>query len=209
MLYTELIDNPRYKLLDELSHDEMKSFILAEMVRKPLYARIISWYQTAGVLTFLAGSFLAFLPVFTKRESVYLWWLLAGIVFSFTVLVLLHELIHAVAYRYVGAKNISFGMYLQKFMFYVQADRQVLNYKQFRIVALAPAVVIFVASVIGMAVFSLQPALYFFIPVFGLHSIFCGGDFGLLCYFQNRNDKNILTYDVKSETKTYFYEQIS
>ncbi len=142
MLYTELIDNPRYKLLDELSHDEMKSFILAEMVRKPLYARIISWYQVVGVLTFLAGTFLAFLPVFTKRESVYLWWLLAGIVFSFTVFVLLHELIHAAAYRYVGAKNISFGMYLRKFMFYVQADRQVLNYKQFRIVALAPAVVI-------------------------------------------------------------------
>ena len=206
MLYTELIDNPRYKLLDELSHDEMKSFILAEMVRKPLYARIISWYQIAGVLTFLAGSFLAFLPVFTKRESVYLWWLLAGIVFSFTVLVLLHELIHAAAYRLVGAKKLSFGMNLRKFMFYVQADGQVLSFKQFQIVALAPAILVSVLSLIGMAVFYTHPAFYFFIPALGLHSIFCGGDFGLLCYFQNRSDKEILTVDVKAESKTCFFE---
>ncbi|MBN2766314.1 MAG: DUF3267 domain-containing protein [Paludibacteraceae bacterium] len=206
MTVNELKSNPDYKLLDEVKHDEMKNFIVAEVEQQPPFARIANMYQIAGLLAFVIGGFRAFMPFFTNRETIYLWWLLAGLVFTFTVLIALHELIHAVAYRFVGAKNLSFGMSLRKFMFYVQADGQVLNFKQFQIVALAPAVLVSALSLVGMAVFYTHPAFYFFIPVFGLHSIFCGGDFGLLCYFQNRKDKEILTFDVKAESKTCFFE---
>ena len=209
MTVNELISNPDYKLLDELRHDEMKNFILSEVEKQPPYARILNMYQIAGLLAFVIGGFRAFMPFFTNRETIYLWWLFAGIVFTFTVLILIHELIHAAAYRFVGARKLSFGMNLRKFIFYVLADGQVLNFKHFQIVALAPAVLVSVLSLLGMAVFYTHPAFYFFIPVFGLHSIFCGGDFGLLCYFQNRNDKKIMTFDVKSEAKTYFYSRVS
>jgi hypothetical protein len=121
------------------------------------------------------------------------------------VLIVIHELIHALAYKFVGATHLSFGMNLKQFVFYVQADKQILNYKQFRLVALAPALVVSSLSIIAMLVFYQHAVFYFFIPIFAFHSVFSGGDFGLLCFFSNRNDKDIVTFDIKAEGKTYFY----
>lgn len=205
MILNELISDSDFELLAEVKHNELKGFIVNEVEQQPLYARIANMYQMAGLLAFMIGGFRAFMPFFAHRESTFLWWLLAGVLLTFSVVIVLHELIHAAAYRFVGAKNLSFGMNLRQFMFYVQADRQVLNFKQFQIVALAPAVVISVLSLIGMAVFYTHPAFYIFIPIFGLHSFFCGGDFGLLCFFQNRSNVSIFTFDSKKEGKTYFY----
>jgi hypothetical protein len=98
-------------------------------------------------------------------------------------------------------------MKLRQFMFYVQADKQVLDYNQFKIVALAPVVSVAILSILGMILFYNQPAFYFFIPIFAFHSVFCGGDFGLLCFFANRPESKIYTFDVKQEEKTYFYAQ--
>ena len=145
----------------------------------------------------------------TRRDTASLEGLGMGVLFSFTVLIILHELLHAIAYLLVGAKKISFGMNLNKFMFYVQADKQVLNYKQFMFVALAPAVVVAVVSLTGAIFFYGQPLYYFFMVIFGLHGLFCGGDFGLLCFFENRKEDEIYTFDVKSEEKTYFYKKIN
>lgn len=205
MTYDELINNPRYTEIYSLSHSDIKEMVVSEVAANNGYARVANMYQLAGLLAFMLGGFKAFMPYFVQRESVYLWWLFAGLVFSFTVLIPVHELIHAAAYRYVGARKLSFGMKLRKFLFYVQADKQVLNYRQFKIVALAPVVVVGALSILGMAVFYNQPAFYFFLPVFAFHSLFCAGDFGLLCFFQNRPDQEIFTFDIKAEGKTYFY----
>ena len=131
----------------------MMNFIVAELQKQPPFARIANMYQITGLLAFAIGGFSAFKLFFTNRETVYLWWLLAGIIFTFSILIALHELIHAAAYRLVGEKKLSFGMNLRKFMFYVQADGQVLSFKQFQIVALAPAILVSGLSLIGMAVF--------------------------------------------------------
>lgn len=205
MTYNELLANDDYQEIASVKHTEMKDFVVSEVVENQGWARIANMYQIAGVLAFVLGGFKAFMPFFVQREAVYLWWLFFGLIFTFTVLIVLHELIHAIAYRRVGARHLSFGMELRKFLFYVQADREVLNYKQFKIVALAPVILVGLLSTLGMVIFYNQPAFYFFLPIFSFHSLFCGGDFGLLCFFQNRPDQNILTFDVKEEGKTYFY----
>lgn len=205
MTYDELINDPHYSEIYALPHSDIKQLVISEVANNLGYARVANMYQLAGMLAFILGGFKAFMPYFVHRESVYLVWLFAGLVFSFTLLIPVHELIHAAAYRYVGARKLSFGMQLRKFLFYVQADKEVLGYREFRIVALAPVVVVGVLSILGMAVFYNQPAFYFFLPVFAFHSLFCAGDFGLLCFFQNRPTQEILTFDVKEEGKTYFY----
>ena len=144
----------------------------------------------------------------TRRDTASLEGLGMGVLFSFTVLIILHELLHAIAYLLVGARKLSIGMNLKKFMFYVQADKKVLNYKQFMFVALTPTVVVAVVSLVGAIFFYGQPLYYFFMVIFGLHGLFCGGDFGLLCFFENRKDDEIYTFDVKNEGKTYFYKKI-
>jgi len=208
MKHNELISSNEYEQIIALKHSEIKNFIVNEVEKQSIWARIANMYQITGLLAFVLGLFKAFMPFFTKREGIYLFWLVLGLVFTFTVLIIMHELIHALAYRYVGARNLSFGMNIRKFMFYVQADKQVLNYKQFKIVALAPVVSVAIVSILGMIIFYNHAAFYFFIPIFAFHSMFCGGDFGLLCIFANRSDKEILTFDVKSEEKTYFYAKI-
>lgn len=205
MTTEELLQNPDFKEITALSHTEIKNFIVSEITENQGWSRIANMYQITGILAFVLGGFKAFMPFFLSRETIFLSWLGIGLVFTFTLLIVLHELIHAIAYKSVGAKKLSFGMNIRKFIFYVQADKQVINYKQFKIVALAPAVVISLLSVIGMAIFYTQPIFYFFIPIFAFHSLFCAGDFGLLCFFENRKELDIVTFDNKQEGKTYFY----
>lgn len=207
MNYKEIISN-QYKEITSLSHYEIKPFIANEIAANQGWARIANMYQLLGIFSFILGLFKAFMPFYTSREYVSLVYLFAGIVFLFTIGIVLHELIHALAYKYIGVKKISFGMNLKKFLFYVQADGEVINYEQFKIVALAPAVVIGVLSLAGMGVFYNQPLFYSFLTIFALHSLCCSGDFGMLCFFQNRSEKEIVTFDIKSEGKTYFYERL-
>jgi protein-S-isoprenylcysteine O-methyltransferase Ste14 len=205
MTYKELKEQHEYTEIASVYHSEIKTFIVAEVEKQPLWAKIANMYQITGVLAFVLGAFKAFMPYLTSFETSNLIWLGIGLLFTFSVLIVLHEFIHALAYRWVGANKISFGMELKKFLFYVQADRQVLNYKQFQIVALAPVITVGFLSMLGMVIFYNSPVFFFFLPIFAFHSLFCGGDFGLLCFFQNRPETEILTFDVKEEKKTYFY----
>ncbi len=205
MNYNDLINDPEYTEIASVNHIEIKHLVLAEIKKNLGWARVANMYQITGILAFVLGTFKAFIPFFITGEYVFLIWLGIGLIFTFSLLIGLHELIHAAAYKYIGANHLSFGMVWDKFLFYVQSDYEVLNYKQFKIVALAPAVVIGILSVLGMIVFYNQSPFFFFLPIFSFHSIFCSGDFGLLCFFQNRPNMEILTFDIREEGKAYFY----
>ena len=158
-------------------------------------------------LVIMLGLFKAFMPFYTKREYLYSLYLLGGAVALFTVGIVLHEAIHALAYRYVGARHVSWGANPRKFQFYVLADGEVLDYRRFRIVALAPAVAITVLALAGMAVCYNQPLFYSFLAVLGLHGLCCAGDFGLLCVFQNYGEQSVLTFDDRVRGLTCFYRR--
>ncbi|NDV46448.1 DUF3267 domain-containing protein [Paludibacter sp. 221] len=207
MNYQDIINNPDYTEITSVEHEEIKPFVKNELAENQGWARAANMYQLLGILAFILGAFKAFMPFYVSRDYMYLVYLAAGIAFLFTIGIVLHELIHAIAYKIVGAKHVSFGMNIRKFLFYVQADGEVINYRQFKIIALAPAVVIGVLSVAGMAIFYNQALFYFFLAIFGLHSFCCGGDFGMLCFFQNRPDEEIVTFDMKKEGKTFFYKK--
>lgn len=205
MNYKEIVDDPQYTEIASVKHNEIKSLLLQEIPENQGWARAANMYQLFGVLALILGLFKAFMPFYTTRESKYLIYMGIGFLFSLTLLIVLHELIHALAYLYVGARKLSFGMNLRKFMFYVQSDGYVMDYKKFKIVALAPAIVITALSLAGMGLFYNQPLFFFFLTILGVHGFFCGGDFGLLCFFQNRPDLDVVTFDLKEEGKTYFY----
>lgn len=202
-----LHNSNQYTLLDTLHHNEIKDFVVQELAAHALWARIANMYQIGGLLAFMLAGFRAFMPFFVHKESTQLMYLLFAMAFSFSFLIVIHEFIHALAYKVIGAKNISFGMNLRKFVFYVQAHQQVLSYANMKVVALAPAVVVAAITVVGMLVFYNQPMFFAFAAVFGLHSLFCAGDMGMLCYFENRKEKEIVTYDDKTNNCSYFYEK--
>lgn len=205
MTYEELIHNPNYEKLDVFSHKSMRHVLMKESGDGGVWSRVSNMYQVLSTLAFIMGGVKAFIPFIKKGDLENLMTLSLGVLFSATLLIVFHELIHAAAYRFVGAKNLSFKAYPKKFIFYVLADKQVLSFKQFRIVALAPVVSVAIIAFLGMVFSYNQPMFYFYLSIFSVHSLFCGGDFGMLSYFENRKGKDILTFDIKEEGKTYFY----
>lgn len=205
MNYKDVINNPKYKEIASVKHNDIKEFVIQEVSYNYGWTRIANTYQIIGLFALGFSLIKALISFYTYKTYISLIVLGIGLLFSFTLLIILHELIHAAAYKYVGAKKLSFGMNIRKFLFYVQADKQVLNYKQFKITALAPAITIAFFSLLGIILFYNRHAFYFFISVFGLHSLFCAGDFGMLCFFQNRPDMDIVTFDIKAKEITYFY----
>ena len=207
MNYQNIINSPDFEEIDSIQHDDVKPFIKREIIGNQGWGLIAKMYQGMGLLLIGFALIKAFAPFMKHRETEMMEWMGWGALFSVTALIVIHELLHYFAYLLVGARRLSFGMNLRKFMFYVQADRQVLNYKQFMFVALAPAVVVGIVSLVGAIYYYGQPLYYFFMVIFGLHSLFCGGDLGLLCFFENRKEDEIYTFDVKEEKTTYFYKK--
>lgn len=205
MTYEELIENHDYEKIDSFSHKNIKHVVMKEMGEGGSWASVSNMYQVLGLLAIMIGTFKVFIPFIKHRHFDNLVAMAGGVLFSVTFLIAIHEIIHALAYKAVGAKKLSFGMRLRKFLFFVMADRQVLNYKQFKIVALAPAIIVAALTIVGMIFTYNQPMFYFFLSIFGIHSLFTGGDLGLLTYFENRKEREILTFDIKEEGKTYFY----
>lgn len=208
MNYLEIINNPSYELIETLDHSQIKPFIKREIIGNLGWGLLAKMYQGIGLLLFGFALIKAFAPFMKHRETLMLEWMGWGMLFCFTALIIIHELLHFFAYLLVGVRKLSFGMDLKKFIFYVQADKQVLNYSKFKVVALAPALVIAVVSIVGAIIWFEQPLYYFFLTVLSMHSLFCVGDLGMLCYFENRSDDEIYTYDVKEEGRTYYYKKI-
>ncbi len=130
---------------------------------------------------------------------------LGALLFSVTILIVLHEFIHALAYWSNGARQLKAGMIWRKFIFYVAAHRQVVDYRTFRIVALAPLVSIKVLCLLGICFAGNVPLSYFFASIMFLHSLFCGGDIAMLSFYEKYRDKTIYTYDDLDQEKTFFY----
>jgi len=202
----ELQNREKYTLLAELDHLHIKEFVL-DQVRTG--NRLIRMYMGYQCLMICLGTFFAVLSVVKAfhGEMKELCYSLAALVFSFSFLVIFHELLHGLAFKAVGVPRVTYGVLPKKFIFYAEADRFVLNSRQFRIVALAPLWIIKLVSLAGMTCFFSHPALWFFMVVMCLHSLFCAGDIAMLS-FMNRYPGEVYTYDNKKEKKSYYFRKI-
>ncbi len=125
-----------------------------------------------------------------------------GLALAFT-LIPIHEYIHVLAYRSQGAKDTSYDANLKKFYFMAIADKFVANQKEFRVIALAPFVVISSLLLILLP-FSNDLWDLTILGILLTHTAFCSGDFGLLSYFDFHKSKQVVTYDDKANKISYF-----
>lgn len=204
----ELQNSESYELVARLRHDEIKNFVLEQIARTT--SKIVKAYMFYQLLMVLAGMFfLARAVVFVFRNYYQPFWIsLLAIVFSFSLLIIVHEGLHGAALKLTGARHVAFGGYLKKFIFYAEADCHVLNRKQFAFIALAPLIVVKIITLAGVFFFWNEPFFYFFLIIMSAHSLFCAGDIGLLSVFHNDAENEIFTYDVKNEKTSYFFKRI-
>lgn len=110
------------------------------------------------------------------------------------LLVPAHEVLHALAYRSVGALNVGFGADWKRLVFHCTAHGFVADLRTFRIVALTPFMVITAA---GVGAAFVVPADWVLLPlaVVVAHATVCVGDFALLGYLREHRDQDMLTVD--------------
>jgi len=200
----DLQNNNEFELLAEVSHQKLREFVVEQIVEEKYIIRIYSVYQVLMMVLFIFLLTRSIMLVFKGFSEPIISMGLA-LLFSFSILIVIHELLHAVAYLLSGAKKISFGVILKKFVFYALADQQVIESRAFHFVALTPFVVIKLICLAGTIVFYNQSWMYFFLSVMCLHSLFCAGDLAMLAFYNLHQGKEIYNYDNRSEGKTYFY----
>lgn len=199
----ELQNKEQFELIARLNHREIKEFVLEQLSHN---GKIVRSYMVYQIVMIIVGIFffIRSVTLYVQDYASPLYYSLAALLFCFSLLIILHELIHGIALKIVGAPHVNFGGYFKKFIFYAEADRFVINKKQFVFIALAPLLVIKLVTIIGILLLLFSPVFYFLILVMCAHSLFCAGDIGLLTIFLRDKNSDVFTYDIKSD-KTSFY----
>jgi hypothetical protein len=203
----ELRNSDDYELIGQLHHNEIKEFVMQQISEG---GKLVFNYMIYQIAMILFGMFFLSRSIIKAFNGFYepLYYSLAAIIFCFTLLIIIHELLHAFALKFTGAKKINIGGYLRKFIFYAEADQHVLNHKQFAFVALTPLFAVKILMLLGIIIFFHSSAIYFFIFVMSAHSLFCAGDIGLLTLFYHDKDTEIFTFDVKAKKTSYYYQKL-
>ncbi len=203
----EMLQNdPAYRQILILEFNDMIPFVLANIKRRS----IVSFLYAAVNLVLLAV-----IVVFTALgliESQLSWptiiiHSITGILAGSILVIPLHESLHGLAYRIVGARKIRFGADLQQLIFFVTADQYPVSGKELYFLALAPFLVINAATIFIIATWFPEMILF---PAFFLlsHNIMCIGDFALV-NFVLLNKNKLYTFDEMSKRESYFYEKLS
>ncbi|MFV0268456.1 MAG: DUF3267 domain-containing protein [Draconibacterium sp.] len=200
----ELQDPERFELIAELSHKNIKSFVLDQLGQGGRISIAFMIYQS---LMIILGMFLVTRAIIQALHDALenLYFTIAALLFCFTALIPIHELLHGLAIKLCGAPTVHYGAYLRKFIFYAEADRHVINRTQFAWIALTPLLVVKLVTLVLSLFFWHTPWLYFFLLTMAVHSLFCAGDIGLLSVFYRHKNAEIYTFDVKAEKKSYYY----
>ncbi len=201
----ELRNSEKYELIAQLNHRQIKEFVINQLTEN---GKIIKVYMIYQVLMILIGIFFFTRSIVLAFQSSFepLYYTFAALVFSFSFLIIVHELLHGIALKIIGAPKVNFGGYLRKFIFYAEADQFVINRKQFAFIALTPLFTVKLITLIGVILLINHPVFYFLIFVMSAHSLFCAGDIGLLSVFYKNKTDEIFTFDVKAEKTSYFYK---
>ncbi|WP_336518171.1 DUF3267 domain-containing protein [Pollutibacter soli] len=199
---TEELTAHGYEELETLNHKELVPFIQKYLKKRTAYS---VFYYAANFLLFAVAGYMLLKDVhipdydFGTRFA----HLAYGIALALALLPL-HEYIHVLAYKALGAKNTSYDVNLKKFYVMAIADRFVADRREFTIVALAPFAFI-TTLLILICLFVNAPWKITVTGVLLMHTAMCSGDFGLLSFFSFHKDKDVVTYDEKERGLSFFY----
>jgi hypothetical protein len=205
MVSVEQLWSEKYKLMDELIHDDIVPFIKFYLFRWNL---VTTTYLISNLLPIFLMLYLFFkLPAgFQDYEEIFSQTSLG--VALFIPLIPIHEVIHAVAYKLEGAKVVSIHAQWSKLIFLASAHHFVANSKSFFIVAIAPFLLINLSLFVGFIIFD-EYWKWFFLSAFLIHTSGCAGDFALLSYFWHNRKLKVFTYDDMDLKKSYFFSEIT
>lgn len=126
-------------------------------------------------------------------------------VVAWLVVVPLHEGIHALVYRVLGARDIRVGVSLREGVVYAIAHGFVVGRGEFIGLALAPTVLI--NGGLAVLAWYAEPLRFFALALSLLHFSSAGGDWALLSYLWVRRACPVFTYDDANRKMSYFFAE--
>ncbi|MCB0567078.1 MAG: DUF3267 domain-containing protein [Phaeodactylibacter sp.] len=205
MTVEELQQHPGYKRWLTLTHDEILPFVQEEFGKRGWLAR---FYILLNLALLIGMALLGIWQVthgLIGTGKVILNSIL-GFVLTLSLLVPIHEGIHGLAYKLVGAPRVQYGSDIKKFIFFAMADHFVVGFPRFIIVALAPFFVINFLAILFLFYVSLNYQ-WILLGVLLMHTGACAGDFAMLSFFLRHRKEGLLTYDDVSNQRSYFYRK--
>jgi hypothetical protein len=189
----------RYELLGQMTHATLADFVVEYFFRRLTW--VVWLHHALSAVTFAAA-----IGVAAQQERGFLPGLGDfGLAFVAMLVLLLplHELIHAVAYRFVGASDIRWDYSLHMMAVWVIAHRFVADGRQFAFVALAPFVVINAGLIVSILLFPSAAVFLLFLLLWHLHG--CAGDWSLLNFVWINRERGFWTFDDATEGRSYFF----
>jgi hypothetical protein len=203
----DLENTDRFRLVRAFEIDKTMEFIVEVLGFKSKNSRPSKKAKIFMMLFgALIGGIISFIGMKTIGEGFYfkpIWGF-----FGFFVLVLpLHEWIHGLTFKAMGAKDVGYGFSFKSGMVYAYAQDFVVNMKELAIVAIMPFTLLtplLIGFYIFLPFFRIETGLILF-----MHTLGCLGDFALFRYATLKNNQKQFTYDdIRYKGMTYYYEEI-
>ncbi|MFD2570564.1 DUF3267 domain-containing protein [Spirosoma soli] len=213
----ELHHSDRYVLIESFSIDEMNQFIFRELGMTPPSADNPprrTWKTWLGLLIILllgggVGYFVGSLlgGQVKHGNGMSLVWQLVGGLVGLLILLPIHELIHGLAFKYIGAPHIGYGYSLRSLIVYAYSQLFPTTMREVAFVAVMPFIIITTSLLIGWAIWPVYKVFWLILLI--IHTSACIGDFALIRYYYKNRQRTIYTYDdVEGERRSYFFEKV-
>lgn len=211
----QLHTSGRYLLLESFKIDEMSRFLMRELgmatrpAPEPQKARARNWIFVIGMA--VAGGLLGYaggkLLKGNANVDSFLWQAGAGVLALFLILPI-HEFIHGLTFKRIGAPKVGYGYSLKSMMVYAYCQKFPTTMREVAFVAVMPFVLITIALIIAWSVWPMYSV--FWVMLLLLHTSGCIGDFVLINYYFKNRHRIVYTYDdIDDEQMTYFFEEVS
>lgn len=197
----DLQNENRFQMLVVLGHDDITPFV-GEYYWKRRNLLILSHY----LITLAALATWVFVGI-TEGSDLDRWLIGLGVaVLVFILLVPVHEAIHGIVYRLLGAKDIRFSVSLREFYAYAIANQFVADWRELTWIALAPFIILNSALIAASIIF--PDYSFFILGALLIHVGGTSGDWAILNFFWVNRDKNVYTYDDADKRKSFFFQKI-
>lgn len=196
----ELGEQDRYEKIADLDHHEMVPFILGNLKNRNLINELFKHG------TLLLVVFILYMWIGRWNSTDFFIGLGAGLLFTFTIGVLLHELLHLMVYKFLGAKKTRLKALWDQGAVAAVADHFVVSEKEFYWLAFTPFVVLTTAGIAGL--FFTHGWIFYALSVFLImHATACIGDFSLAGYIYGHRGRKIYTFDDTENDRSFFYAE--
>lgn len=195
----DLLNSEQYKKVAELDHNNLAPFVMENLQKRNIFTLLFK----VSVIS-VSATVLAQIIIRWDGGTSFLG-LLAGIAFTFSAGVLIHELLHLLAYLLMGATKLSIIPKWSQGVVAATADHFVLGKKGFYFLAMTPFFILTAAAIYGLFI-SYGFVFYMLISFLFFHTVSCIGDFGMASYFYENRHKTLFTYDDMKQDKSFFFE---